>query len=127
MTPETIQKLEEGFLMSLSDREASLYANIAPSTLYAFCAENPDFSERKELLKEQVKLRAKMNITGAIKEGDKSLSQWYLERRDADFNPKSSIEHSGGVKVEVTKFDGNDKDSLPVDAGGAPASGDAGQ
>lgn len=91
MTPENIAKLEEGFLHGLSDRESCLYAGLAPSTLYAFCVENPDFSERKELLKEQIKMRAKLNISSGIAGGDKPLSQWYLERRDKDFKAKSDI------------------------------------
>lgn len=111
MTEETIAKLEQGFLMGFTDREASLYANINPSTLYRFCEENPDFSERKELLKENVKMRAKQNIHKEITEGDKQLSQWYTERRDPDFNPKQTIDHTSkgekidnsGAIVELTK------------------------
>ena len=38
ITKETVQKLEEGFLMGLSDREACIYADIAVSTLYDFGA-----------------------------------------------------------------------------------------
>ena len=30
MTAETIEKLEQGFLMGFSDREASLYVGISP-------------------------------------------------------------------------------------------------
>lgn len=101
MDEETIRKLEDGFLKGFTDREACLYANIAPSTLYKYCEEYPDFSERKELLKEQVKMRAKENIAKAITEGDKSLSQWYTERRDPDFNPKQQIDHTTkGEKLE---------------------------
>ena len=100
ITEEVIKKLEDGFLKGFNDREACLYSDIAPSTLYEYCNANLDFSERKEELKENVKMRAKMNIAKEIEEGDKVLSQWYLERRDKDFNPKSAIEHSG--KIENT-------------------------
>lgn len=91
MTPENLIKLEEGFLKGFTDREACLYVGIAPSTLYDFCQDNKDFSERKELLKEQVKMKAKLNIAEAINKEDKVLSQWYLERRDKDFKQKSDI------------------------------------
>lgn len=101
MTETTVAKLEEGFLMGLTDREACLYADINPSTLYRYCEENIEFSERKELLKEQVKMRAKQNISKAITEGDKQLSQWYTERRDPDFNPKQQIDHTTkGEKID---------------------------
>lgn len=53
ITKETVQKLEEGFLMGLSDREACIYADIAVSTLYNYCKKHKEFSERKELLKRQ--------------------------------------------------------------------------
>lgn len=91
MTPETIAKLEEAFLFGANDKEAYFLAGVSSSTFYAYCQENPDFSERKELLKEQVKVKAKMTIAKAIDAGDKALSQWYLERRDRDFKPKSDL------------------------------------
>jgi hypothetical protein len=106
MTPETIAKLEEGFVMGFTDREASLYADIAPATLYDYCKLNPDFAERKELLKEQLKIRAKINITEAITAKDKLLSQWYLERRAKDeFSPKSEVENTGSLTVNIVKYD----------------------
>ncbi len=118
MTPETIAKLEEGFISGLSDREACLYANINPATLYRFCEENPDFSERKELLKEQVKMNAKFNVATGIKAGDKPLSTWYLERRDKAFNPKQEVEHSGNVVINLQTYGAND--SLSMATGKAP-------
>ncbi len=91
MTTETIAKLEEGFMLGFTDKEACLFAGIAPTTLYDFCQANKEFAERKELLKEQIKMRAKHNIAKAINEGEKPLSQWYLERRDRDFKTKTDI------------------------------------
>lgn len=104
MTEKTIKKLEEGFLIGLSDREASLFADITPATLYAYCEKFPEFSERKELLKEQVKIRAKQNVSNAIESGDKTLSQWFLERRDKDFKPKQEVENSGALTVNVVSY-----------------------
>lgn len=102
ITETVLAKLDEGFLMGLTDREACLYANINPSTLYRYCEENPEYSERKEHLKENVKMIAKKNIYTEIGAGDKQLSQWYTERRDPDFNPKQQIDHTTkGEKIEV--------------------------
>lgn len=102
MTEETIKKLEDGFIQGLSDREASLYANITPQTLYNYCKEYPDFLERKELLKESVKLRAKQNVAGGINKGDKPLSQWYLERRDKEFSDKKQVDvTTQGEKISI--------------------------
>lgn len=89
MTPETIQKLENGFSMGLSDREACLYAGIVPQTLFNYGATHPEFMERRELLKENVRMRAKMNIHAEVAAGDARTSQWYLERRDPEYANKS--------------------------------------
>lgn len=99
ITKAVVRKLEEGFLLGLSDREACLYADIAPSTLYEYCREHEEFSERKELLKEQVKLRAKLNVAEVIRRGDIDISLWYLQRKAKDeFSTKQEIEHSGGME-----------------------------
>lgn len=108
MTPETISLLEGAFLNGASDKEAIFQAKIGSATFYEYCKENPEFAERKEHLKDQVKYRARKNIVEAINEGDRELSQWYLERKvKEEFSPRteqtgkegSAIEH----KLDVTK------------------------
>lgn len=84
MTPEIIARLEDAFLHGANDKEAIFQANIGSSTFYEYCQKNPDFAERKEQLKDMVKYRAKLNVAKAINEGDKTLSQWYLERKAKD-------------------------------------------
>lgn len=101
MTEETLHKLEYAFISGLSDREACLYANIGTTTLYDYCNDNPDFAERKEMLKEQVKMRAKLNISEAIENKDTGISKWYLERKAKDeFSTKQEIQ--ADVNNEVT-------------------------
>ena len=90
--------------MSFTDREACLYADITPTTLYRFCQENPEFSERKELLKEQVSLQAKKNLSNDIQKGNNSLSQWWLERRNKEFNPKQELDLKGNFTIEVINY-----------------------
>lgn len=100
ITKETVQKLEEGFLMGLSDREACIYADIAVSTLYNYCKKHKEFSERKELLKDNIKMKSKLNVAHGIKKGDINLSLWYLERKCKDeFSPKQEITHSGTMDI----------------------------
>jgi len=105
MTPETIAKLEEAFLNGASDKEAIFQANIGSSTFYEYCKENPNFAERKEDLKDQVKYRARKNIVQAIEGGDKTLSQWYLERKvKEEFSPRveQTGKEGGAIQVEST-------------------------
>lgn len=109
ITAEKLRKLEEGFLNGLSDREACCYADIAPSTLYLYCEKNPGFSERKEALKDNVKLQAKINVAERIaREKDLELSMWYLERKCRDeFAARQEVGFSAGrpFKVEIEVMD----------------------
>ena len=101
MTETMIGKLELLFARGLSDREACLIANISPSTLYDYCNENPDFAERKELLKENIKTQAKLNVAEAIEKKDVDISKWYLERKAKDeFSTKQEI--AADVNSDVT-------------------------
>jgi hypothetical protein len=86
-----LQKLEEAFLNGATDRQAVFLANISEGTLYNYIKDNPDFGERKELLKQQVAYRAKQVIKDAIESNDKDTSKWYLERKDKDFKNKTDI------------------------------------
>lgn len=108
MTNAMIGKLEMLFAQGLSDREACLIANINPSTLYDYCNENPDFSERKELLKEKVKIKAKLNVAQAIENEDIDMSKWYLERKaKEEFSAKQIIDAdvSGDVSINIELSD----------------------
>ncbi len=51
MIEKVIAKLEQAFLMGCTDEKACLYAGIVPSTLYRYQEDNPEFSERKTVLK----------------------------------------------------------------------------
>ncbi len=93
MTTDIIAKLEEAFLHGASDKEACSFVGIGNTTLYDYCQANPEFSERKEALKDMIKYRARVNISEAITKGDKTLSQWYLERKVKDeFSQKTETD-----------------------------------
>lgn len=108
ITPKLVRKLKGGFLKGLSDRESCLYAGICYSTFTDYCQKNSEFSDQKESLKQNLKMRSKLNIAEAIiekKVPSLTLSTWYLERRDQDFKPASKLEHSGKIQngqVELT-------------------------
>lgn len=102
MTKEVLQKLEAGFSSGLSDREACLYADISESTLYNYCQKEPEFLERKELLKEQPKMRARLIVCKAIEDGDLKAAQWYLERKARDeFSTRQEQNLSMGSPVTI--------------------------
>lgn len=104
MTDETIKKLEDWFMFWMTDSEACLYADISMATLYNYQNENPKFLEKKRLLKDNLKMHARLNLGKSIKwemkdeNWDPDLtralidSKWYLERKVKDeFSKRSEI------------------------------------
>lgn len=106
MTPETIQKLEEAFSVGATDKEAIFIANISSSTFYAYCKEHPEFSERKEALKDMPKYMARKNIVNKIKDGDVPTSQWYAERKGKDeFSNRTDMKIDADLTSKIIAID----------------------
>ena len=82
MTPETIQKLENAFIAGCTDLEACCYADVSKSTLYDYCQDNPEFSERKETLKNQPIMQARFIIQEALTTGDLNTANRVVDRKE---------------------------------------------
>ena len=112
MTPELLGKLEEAFARGVTDSEACIYVDIAMSTLYDYCVLNPDFAEKKENLKKNLNMRAKINLHDKIYEGDKDVSKWWLERKaKEEFSLKTETEHSGEIKSKIVYIEKEEKEA----------------
>ena len=99
MTEFTIKKLEDAFLLGCTDREASLFAGITPQTLYNYCIQNPEYLERKELLKENPFLIARKSLYEGMAE-DGNLALKYMERKKKEeFGTKTTVEQEVQMKV----------------------------
>ena len=96
MTDNVVNKLEQAFAMGCTDVEACLFANISKQTLYNYQALHPEFVDRKEELKESLKLHAKSNLSRSIKiDEDVDNSKWYLERKaKQEFSTKVENENT---------------------------------
>lgn len=106
-----LQKLEYAFSMGCTDKEACLFADISEGTLYSYQKENPDFIKRKELLKESVKLHARLNLANDIQNrGSIDSSKWYLERKAKD---EFSLKSEASVSVSMEGL--NDKETALAD------------
>lgn len=104
MTPETIAKLEEAFMMGCGDLEACLFADISKTTLYNYQQDNPEFVERKEKLKENPILLARGSVVRKLNE-DPDLALKFLERKKKDeFSLKSDL-NIGGQKDNPVGID----------------------
>lgn len=99
MTPETISKLEEVFALGGSDLEACFYAGISKDSLYRYQSDNPEFSERKEALKEQPILKARRSVLNGI-DGDPELALKFLERRKkSEFSLRTELTGAEGKPI----------------------------
>lgn len=92
MTSDTLAKLEQAFSLGCSDLEACIFADIHPTVLYRFQERNPEFRERKEMLKQKLVLKARAVVAEALKNGDENTAKWYLERKARDeFSTKQEM------------------------------------
>lgn len=97
-----LAKLEEWFMMSLTDDECCLYADINPSTLYRYIDKNPEFSKRKELLKRTPNIQAKANWVKEIKQGTYTSSKEWLERKSRDeFSMRQEIQQEQDIYMHI--------------------------
>jgi hypothetical protein len=114
MDENTLQILEGYFADGASDELACFLAKISTSTLYNYQNEHPEFLDRKNYLKEQVRFQARKNIRKKIESEDIETSKWYLERKDKEFKQKSDITTDDkpiAILQNVSTDDSNQKDN----------------
>lgn len=79
---EVVGKLERAWACGCPDTEACLFANISRSTLHdTIFTTDPKLKERRDELKDQPAMNARINIVESIEEKDLENSKWYLERK----------------------------------------------
>lgn len=101
MTKETIRKLEEVFAIGGSDSEACFYADISKESLYAYCRKHPEFTDRKESLKEKPILKARQTVVKSLDQPDYAFK--YLERKKKDeFSPRKELTGKDGNPIETS-------------------------
>ncbi len=98
VTPETLAKLERAWLEGANDVEACFIAGIAPSALYAYQEKNPEYTLRKDALKNNIAFNAKKTIGKAIKR-DPHLALDVVSRLQKD---------QWSLRTELTGAEGKD-------------------
>ena len=103
MTKETVEKLEMAFMNSFTDAEACLYAWIDPWTLYNYIKVHPEFSSKKEALKNKPSMKAKLNMVKRINSwNDKESDKRWLERKNKEeFSSKQEVEQKWKIELEL--------------------------
>lgn len=111
MTPDVLQKLEDAFTNAFTDKMACLYAGISERTLYEYCEANPEYSQRKELLKNSPDLIAQKQLIAGL--NTTQGARWWAEHRMEDFRPKSEVKHSGKIQTQdVTELTPEQKEDI---------------
>lgn len=116
MTPETVKKLDDAFLLGCTDEEACFYAEISKQTLYNYQDANPEYVDRKERLKQNPFFKARQSILSGITDSA-DIALKFMERKKKDeFGTKQNIEHSGNISIESVLNDLDGKSAgLPED------------
>lgn len=100
MTPEVIDKLEEAFMWGCTDREACLNAGISEEALYLYQGKNPEFTKRKNMLKDEPIRLARESVVKGLK-GNPDLALRFLERKKKDeYSLRSEFTGKDGEKLE---------------------------
>jgi hypothetical protein len=94
MTPATVRKLEEAFLMGATDLEACLFAGIGRRTLYDYQEANPEYPHRKEELKQNPFMLAKGVQHQDLLDKNSNIAQKVLDRKEG-----TKLAIAGDVKV----------------------------
>lgn len=81
-TNEVLQLLREAFTWGCTDVEACCYADIAPSSLYNYCQENPEFLELKNKLKEMPMMKARRIINNSLDKEDLATANRVVDRKE---------------------------------------------
>lgn len=102
MTEDVIRKLEDAFLMGCTDTEACLYASIVPSTLYKYQESNPEFTERKETLKQNPFMQARRVTLDALRDDDRGMAIKVLDRKEGS---KLAVTGADGGPIEVREVE----------------------
>jgi hypothetical protein len=98
-TEQLLQKLEEAFLLGCTDEEACLFADIAPSSLYNYQKDRPEFLERKNVLKNNPVLKARTEVVNGFK-GNPDLALKFLERKKKDeFSLRTELTGEDGKAI----------------------------
>ncbi len=108
VTPEKIDKLEYAFSLGCSDLEACFHADISKSCLYEYQKRHPEFVERKERLKANPVLKARISAIQGLEE-DHNHALRFLERVKKDeFSTRHETTGKDGDAIETKDISDND-------------------
>lgn len=97
LSEDVVRKLLEAFAVDANVTQACSYAEITRETYYQWIKKHPELSDRIEVIRERLPLKAKENIAKAIHGGSIDDSWQLLGKRDKDYTEKVQVEHTGEI------------------------------
>ncbi len=82
MDEATVNKLIEAFSWGCTDVEACVYAGISKQTLYSYCEKHPEFTDRKEALKDTPTMKAKRIIFNSLEKQELNTANRVIDRKE---------------------------------------------
>ena len=106
MTPETVNKLKEGFAQGFSVDNACIWANISKQTYYTYCEKEAGFLDYCKSLQKKPLIKSILVINKALNEGDVSTAKWYAERKAKDeFSLKVENQIDADIRTRIIRDD----------------------
>ncbi|HXR50241.1 MAG TPA: hypothetical protein VN778_04415 [Verrucomicrobiae bacterium] len=109
ITNDTVRKLEDAFKAGFSVSEACLTAGISRATYYEHRASNEAFSDKMELAKKYISIRAKKVVVQAIDDGNFNAAKWWLEHRERDQFGQNTIDEDAQWAAHEASGSGGDE------------------
>ena len=103
MTESTVKKLEEAFLMGCTDLEACCYADISKVTLYKYQDDNPEFANRKEVLKKNPFMIARQSVLKGAKK-DLQTARWLVDKEDGKPMQQVRLDKDSQITVNIKGY-----------------------
>lgn len=98
LTPEVIKELEKYFTYGLTDEQACYKVGIGTTTFYNYCRENPEFADKRNILKDDVIINAKILVAEKIKDKDESFTKMVYTQEK--MKERANVKVNLGVEKE---------------------------
>lgn len=98
---EIIDKLERCFSLGCSDAEACCFANISTTTLYNYQKTNPEFIERKEMLKNKPILEARNTVVQNLRKDPKLALEYLKAKKKDEFGQRMEVTGANGEALAM--------------------------
>lgn len=91
MTPEVLRKIEEVAALDGSVAEMAYYADVHVDTIYAYMAQNKDFSERIAKLREKPVLMARQRVIKGVNESYANAIDYLKRKKRLEFGDNIDV------------------------------------